>query len=378
MQRLDERQLICVSDLLYEAAAVAERWPEALTAAARLLGADTAHYVVWDKRRCTANFAVTASHDVRLSAQYATEWGPRDPCRAFMELNPGCRWVLNSEVMNRDAFERHPYNNEFLIPSGFKFVAKSQVHRAQQSDTYNVFGFVRTEKHGHFDRTWADLTESVLGASLRGAARLHSKMSETGLRGRLSEAAIDVVQAGAVLVSRTGHVLFANRSAEATFRQAHRGLTVTNGYLRARDQGLNAKLREVLHEGHGMTLRVPSECGGEIMLSIAPVQKNVDVSIAGGDQCMIVLISDPSASNADDAIIRGLRDIFDLTPGEARTAMLIGSGIEPTALAEAEGRSYETIRTVLKRVFSKAGISRQNELVAVVERLKSIVPKNLA
>jgi DNA-binding CsgD family transcriptional regulator len=62
-------------------------------------------------------------------------------------------------------------------------------------------------------------------------------------------------------------------------------------------------------------------------------------------------------------VIQGL---FDLTPGEAKIAALIGSGEQPRETAVKLGIAEETARSVLKRVFSKTGVRRQAELVALL------------
>jgi DNA-binding CsgD family transcriptional regulator len=55
--------------------------------------------------------------------------------------------------------------------------------------------------------------------------------------------------------------------------------------------------------------------------------------------------------------------------GEARVASLVGSGVRPREVAARLGIAEETVRTVLKRVFVKAGVSRQSELAALMTRL---------
>ncbi len=45
---------------------------------------------------------------------------------------------------------------------------------------------------------------------------------------------------------------------------------------------------------------------------------------------------------------------------------LVGSGLAPRATAEQLGITEETARTALKRVFSKVGVSRQSERVALL------------
>jgi DNA-binding CsgD family transcriptional regulator len=81
----------------------------------------------------------------------------------------------------------------------------------------------------------------------------------------------------------------------------------------------------------------------------------------------IVLVIDPKAGEpADPAVVR---DVFGLTLGEARVAALVGSGLAPREAALRLGIGEETARTVLKRVFSKVGVSRQSELTALLTRL---------
>lgn len=61
-----------------------------------------------------------------------------------------------------------------------------------------------------------------------------------------------------------------------------------------------------------------------------------------------------------------LAGLFDLTPAEARVAREIASGRTIEAIAEASGVSRETVRTQLKHVFAKTGLTRQVELAALL------------
>ena len=76
---------------------------------------------------------------------------------------------------------------------------------------------------------------------------------------------------------------------------------------------------------------------------------------------------DPEASDpADPAVVR---DVLGLTLGEARMAALIGSGVAVGEASKKLGITEETARSVLKHVFSKTGVSRQSELVALLSRM---------
>jgi DNA-binding CsgD family transcriptional regulator len=61
-----------------------------------------------------------------------------------------------------------------------------------------------------------------------------------------------------------------------------------------------------------------------------------------------------------------LQGLFDLTPAEARVARGIGQAESIDALADATGVNRETVRSQLKAVLSKTGLSRQQELVSLL------------
>lgn len=61
-----------------------------------------------------------------------------------------------------------------------------------------------------------------------------------------------------------------------------------------------------------------------------------------------------------------------LTPSEARLAAAIGGGASLIDAAREIGIAESTARIVLKRVFTKLGISRQAELTGLVTRLAAL------
>jgi DNA-binding CsgD family transcriptional regulator len=69
-----------------------------------------------------------------------------------------------------------------------------------------------------------------------------------------------------------------------------------------------------------------------------------------------------------------LQQAFGLTPAEAQTASLMGSGLSPQDTADQLGLTVGTIRCELKAIFAKVGISRQSELASTVTRLALLIP----
>lgn len=75
------------------------------------------------------------------------------------------------------------------------------------------------------------------------------------------------------------------------------------------------------------------------------------------------------ATSVDHGAVPGarvLQGLFDFTPTEARVAAAIGEGKTIETIAAAGGVSRETVRSHLKAVLAKAGVSRQVDLVRLL------------
>ncbi len=84
----------------------------------------------------------------------------------------------------------------------------------------------------------------------------------------------------------------------------------------------------------------------------------------------LAMIADPA--KRDGSVVKAAFLKAGLTPGEARLADLVGSGVTLADTAERLGIRLETARTVLKKVFTKLDVARQAELVGLVERISPI------
>jgi DNA-binding CsgD family transcriptional regulator len=90
-----------------------------------------------------------------------------------------------------------------------------------------------------------------------------------------------------------------------------------------------------------------------------------------GARALVLLVDQQPGVPADPSLVR---DLLNLTLGEARVASLVGSGQTPREAASTLGITEETTRTVLKRVYAKAGVSRQSELTAILARATLAAP----
>jgi DNA-binding CsgD family transcriptional regulator len=73
--------------------------------------------------------------------------------------------------------------------------------------------------------------------------------------------------------------------------------------------------------------------------------------------------------DSDAAPIELVQGLFGMAPAEAKVAVLISAGRSPKDAAEVLGVSEGNVRTTLKHVCTRLGVSRQSELAALFSKL---------
>jgi DNA-binding CsgD family transcriptional regulator len=88
-----------------------------------------------------------------------------------------------------------------------------------------------------------------------------------------------------------------------------------------------------------------------------------------GSTLGILIVTVIGERKAEKPSVDLLKAIFSLTPAEARVATLFGSGFRVSQVAERLGVSKETVRSHIKHVFAKIGVSRQSHLARLLATL---------
>jgi hypothetical protein len=239
---LGGRKLDQICDAVYEAAAIPERWPDALAKLAWGVDAVSGHFAMWNKAAGRAEFAVTARADRASEQTYSSHYGAIDPSRQLLEHQLVGAWISNHRLFSQGFMAEHPYYREFLVPLGFRFTTKCRVYDDRESKCYGVFGFVRREGAEPFEGGTLDEIAAILTPHLGRAAKLHQKLAPARIRGRLIESAFDRLACGLVIAGCDGRVLAVNKAA-LDILEGDNGLVLREGSLQARNSDENQILR---------------------------------------------------------------------------------------------------------------------------------------
>lgn len=350
-------------DRLYEAAAVPDLWEDVLADLTNSIGAK---WSILSVTRSTdfVHTVASVAGIVELLADYSTRYPNNE--RIVRLLRGGCDgFVQDADLLRPGEVHLDHSYQEYLIPRGFGAGAATVI-QVPSGDNLVV--------HSEFSYTGSLIPADIVGRmnALRPhfarSAFLSSRLRMEQARGMM--AALETVGlAGAVLRSN-GTILAANSRFEAlipAIAQDRQGrVTLTS---RGADDLLALALSQCSRgdlAGGSASIPVPAQDGqGPMIINIVPI-RGVAHDIFNQSTALLLITPVDRSAVPTAQVLQGL---FDLTPAEARVARGVGLAQPLDALASAQGVTYETVRSHLKQVLAKTGLSRQAELVSLLAGL---------
>lgn len=344
-----------LTDRIYEAAVIPELWPKVLVEMSQAVGG--AGGVLFttnvDRMRWTTSPDL---HD--LFQEFLRDgWAAINPRPARLGAANYAGFVRDNEFFTEEEMQNDPVYRDFLRKNGLGW-ATGTMFDAPSGDSV-IFSFERAFANGPvplhvvsaFDKLRPHLARGALLSARLGLERA------TAMTGALETLGLP----GAVLRPH-GALLTANESFQSLLPATAQDFTER---LKFTDAAADALFADALSKSRllaPMVSSIPMAATEErlpLILHLLPVRGAAHDVFSQAASLLVVTPVDRSAVPK----ARVLQGLFDLTPAEARVAQGIGEAQSVEALATATGVSPETVRSQLKSVLAKTGLSRQQELV---------------
>lgn len=289
----------------------------------------------------------------------------------FINLPEG-EVVSLHEFMDIDTLLASDFYRLVLEPSDLYDILGADFHIPHEAEVR--FRICRSEAARPFSKDDRELVRALL-PHIQRAVRLHVRLNKIESERAVYAGAVDQLRVGAIILDESGRVLSLNQRARALLEQKN-GVSLRDEKLvlgtREQTQDLQTRIARVIAHQHQdgpalvEALRVVRK-GGELGLVIRPVPENLWAE-AEAVPAVAIFLSDPQEQA--EAPIQIIKQLFGFTPAEAALAMLMANGCTLDEAAEALGISRNTVRTHLRAVFAKTGVTRQPQLVSLI--LKSV------
>ena len=212
----------------------------------------------------------------------------------------------------------------------------------------------------------------IIEPHLKRAAKLHRRLIAT-VQQHVPGEFLDRFDVGLVLLDSRTRVVWANRAASRVLARGD-GLKVIGSRLQIQSPRLQHRLRALLDQAGktlaekqrtaDLSLVVPRLNGGRPYQMLIVSLVNGDIPVVQHQATLAVLFSDPESVHRPPELL--LRELFGLTPTEARVAALLTGGQAIRDLSAQFRVSEESIRWHVKGIFAKTGVSSQAQLVRLV------------
>jgi DNA-binding CsgD family transcriptional regulator len=366
-----ERNVLELIDLIYKAAGDPNAWPKLLQELARALDADACsvhHHQIPSQE---SNFSADWNVDPACISGYTAYYGARNIWRSFRpHLFTTGSVNVSQQLCPEQVFRRSEYYSDFLRFYNLYHCLVATLR--DDSTAFSNLTIFRPESHEGFGDEESRLLR-LLTPHLVRAFELHNRIQGLEKKANALEQTLGRIQTAVVLLDSSGRVLFVNKSATTLFhgqkhiRPSPTGLQVTR----------TPEHRQLTHLIQGAIkagMSIAGSSGGVMNISRSSFQRPLQVlvsplktetlSLGRAVPRVIVFISDPDRSPRMPG--QWLKELYGLTPAEARLSQLLASGCDLKDSSERLQVSASTVRSQLKSIFAKTGTNRQSELMRVL------------
>ncbi len=361
------QKISTLTDLIYAAVADVSCWQTFLDAYVEAVGARRG--TLWLIREpgtegsvlCWSNWS---EEDVRL---YFERYAADDIIRISANNQPEGAVLGLEDICPAEVLETSRVYREFYDPRGIYHGFGGYFLRTTGGTSLLIAN--RSKQDGPFGQQAFAILHALM-PHLRRAALLHSELFSVRARLATFTAHLDRYPYPFLLVDPQGLVIYANAAGkQVTERQD--GLVLACGQLSVSDRKSNAQFLKAITElSAGTPLwrldveRPSRQAPYRLILMPVPHTGAMPFGISQ-PAAAVLIISREFGPELDPAI---LRDLYSLTPAEARVTARLALGRSAEEIAEELGVSLETIRSQIRSVLSKTGTGRQGELISLVLR----------
>lgn len=265
-----------------------------------------------------------------------------------------------------------PLYLEWMKPNGIFHVGGAQF---VDNDTHKAgIAILRDEESG----VWSDGEIRVINEilpHLRRALNIHSEFTHLRLKQDALLKGLDRLVIGLILYDRHANPVYINPTAKAIIEQ-HPALQLQDEDLILVNPEDEKNLRHTIVETaeidpddswkQSVAIGITHpETEAPLPLLVTPMHAHLITSDLDYEGAKVaVFLSDPNLQQPIS--IDSLVSVYNLTPSEAQVAIKLANGHSIDEIANGSHHSAHTIRSQLKSVFRKTGVSRQSELIKLL------------
>lgn len=289
----------------------------------------------------------------------------------MQKFHPAGAVVLSDSILPLAELRRTAFFDEVMRPQDLGHAA--MIGLSQKADFGVGFCLNRGPRQGPYTEQERYFLERLTPHLMR-TVQLGFQLGTYEALQRMEYRTLDRIAVGVALLDRKAGVLFVNQALRSMAIEG--ALNLRNqrlsSYSAAHAKRLDELIQSAFRGSAGATMAIPHPSDGRSVTLLVSSIRSRDIdrfaSLDMRDAAAMVFVLDPAVSTTMPS--EWVMDAYGLTLAEARVALHAASGSSVIQIGAQLKISPNTVKTHLRRVFSKLGIGSKAELAGIIASLR--------
>jgi DNA-binding CsgD family transcriptional regulator/PAS domain-containing protein len=356
---------------IYDAALDENYWETVLNTLAFSLHAERASMRMLNGKSKRIQHAHIFNVDPIYTQAYIDHYVNYDPCIDIALNSQGLFLACSHHLISDKEYEAMEFYQDFVKPQDNHYGMGGRIDIHEDSACYMTFQ--RGKKHEGFDLHYLATLKS-LAPHIKQAVLINEKMQRVKVKNDLLSGALNQINSPVCLVTKYGSIIYINEIAEQLIAR-HDGVSIKNNSIFIHAIRENKQLLDLIRcatrknyndqltHGGAMCYTNPKS-HSSLSILVSPV--NPDKTNLGTQNHKVALILFNTSDHRVSLTIDLLMGLYKMTPAEAKLCLYLCEGLSLDEISIKLSRSKNTLRSQLRSSFNKVGVSRQSELIHLI------------
>jgi DNA-binding CsgD family transcriptional regulator len=355
---------------IYEASYQPSYWPVVIEKICRLTNSCSGGLIIQDRSLQEANAHYHYGWSEQKLFHYANH-RHHDPAFTIMQHKPVGE-AVNIQGASQHDLESRDYYEDVRLTNDLGYLAGAKVIDNEMQVV--GLGLHRGFSASSYDHATLQLISDLI-PHLQRALRIHREFVRLRVENSALSAGFEHLTMGLVLLDHMGAPAYINPVAREIL-DSHPAISITNEIVTPVNREAATQLRRMILDCLETAHSEARQPGGVIGLHhetrrhplavmVKPVATSEFANMVDGIPVYVALyLTDPSRPLAISA--DSLGQLYDLTRIESQIAIALANGMGVEEIAQAHGRSINTVRTQLRSIFQKTNTNSQADLIRLL------------
>ena len=364
-------QIQNITSRIYDAALDEGQWADVLDDLAYMIHAEQGIMRMLNSESRDVSHVHTFNKNHDWTQAYIDHYVHNDPWIDIFMKSKQTMLECTHHLLSDKEYKASDYYTDFVAPQDMHYGIGGRIDIKNEAFCY--MSFQRGKKRGGFEQHYLDVLRGLV-PHIQKAVLINKKMHYVQFERDLLKDTLSQVNSSLLLVNKYGQIIFINSLAEQLIEQ-HANVSIKQNCIFIHSDEENKKLQKLIHQATiGSTetslKQSGSMCCGSpasrfyLSFLVAPVNpERVNIDTIDENVAVVLLDTNSRQISLTSELLTGL---YNLTWAEARLTLHLCEGLTLDEISEQCSVSKNTLKTQLRSCFNKTGVSKQSELINLV------------